>query len=196
MGLKIQLQFVKSRHACGFALALPRPRSRGPHRFADMRPLGLQVNVWWRVNACCLAAHLHVPEKRDHQQVRAHGGLKKSHTHTSRAMTNRPHWCASSFTGRRKRSSDRGRTSLACWLKTDTHVQKHTVKFEIAREKHVRAATWMRELWGTPMVWQRQYTKKKTGMRAQPHLVVAGSWLPKRDLSQLGHSRTLVSLLL
>ena len=47
-------------------------------------------------------------------------------------------------------SSARGRTSLACWLKTDTHVQNHIVKFEIAREKHVRAATWMRELWGTP----------------------------------------------
>ena len=38
LGLKIRLQFAKSRHACGFALALPRPRSRGPLDEATWAP--------------------------------------------------------------------------------------------------------------------------------------------------------------
>ena len=233
-GLKIRLQFVKSRHACGFALALPRPRSRGPldegaaassfsdNRNADVRPLGLQVNVWRRVRASCLAAHLHIPEKQVLAAiVNKHGHMEDQRSPTRTHLVRRPRsltgarhpsWCegrvppfghgsktpesasdaflvpkdppsrrvaglfpkefdefndaqnqwahfsqveTSSFGDlttqikeetdaldhpgsvdprRMPTSSARGRTSLACWLKTDTHIQNHTVKFEIARE--------------------------------------------------------------
>ena len=120
MGLKIRLQFAKSRHACGFALALLRLRSRGPL----MRPVGLQVNVLEARSHFLLGRSFAHSRKAsacgDRQQERAHGGPKKFHTHTSRAMTKGPHWCASSFMGRRKSSTfwtrfEDPRVSVGCF---------------------------------------------------------------------------------
>ena len=82
-------------------------------------------------------------------------------------------------------SSARGRISLACWLKTDTHIQNHTVKFEIARE--ARTCSYLDAgAVGNLNGLAEATHEKKTGMRTQPRLVVAttGSWLP----SVISHS--------
>ena len=309
LGLKILLQFAKSRQACGFALALPRPRSRGPldegaaassfsdNRYADVRPLKLQVNVLEARSRLLLGRSFAYCRKAsacgDRQQVRAPGGPKESRTHTSRAMTKGPHWCTSSFMGRRKSSTfwtrledprvsvgcfsgperpaltsldyfqrnstssmmhtispsrhskeeefdqlhahfsqvepssfgdlttqikeetgalgrlgsvgprrmptscARGRISLACWLKTDTHIQNHTMKF-CDRKRSTYLQLLRCGSCGEPQWSGRGNTRKKNRDEdAAPstcghHRLLA----PKRDLSQLGHCRTLVSPLL